>query len=322
MKNLLLVTILFLMFSMSGFAQNNIQFNINHKLGVEDFALETAAQNNLGHDFEVTRLQYYVSRIMITHDGGIETVMEDIYVLVDASELTQVDLGDHNINTIEKVIFRVGVGSHKNHNDPASYPSTHALAPKNPSMHWGWTSGYRFVAFEGKGGAAFNQTIELHGLGDDNYFITELPLMATANNNQIVLNIEADYTRALEDISVSGGLFVHGDDDEAKQCLENFRDYVFTGVSETTATVDFSEVTKFDVFPNPTINGKATIRLETSQNLGYNVSVTDVLGKEVLFFDAVNSNSTMDIELKEAGLYFVNLIKNGQPVITQKLFSK
>ena len=36
-------------------------------------------------------------------------------------------------------------------------------------MHWGWTSGYRFVCAEGTAGASFNQTFELHGLGNTNY---------------------------------------------------------------------------------------------------------------------------------------------------------
>ena len=188
-------------------------------------------------------------------------------------------------------------------------------------MHWGWAAGYRFVAFEGNGGSAFNQLFQLHGLEDDNYFQAEVALDLTANNNEIFINLDADYARALEDINVNSGVIVHGGYDEAKQCLENFRDYVFTPSIETTSTVDFSEVSKFDVFPNPT-NGNTTINLSATQDLSYQVSVTDILGKQVMFFDSVKSNSTLDLELSSAGFYFVNLIKEGQPVITKKLISK
>ena len=137
----------------------------------------------------------------------------------------------------------------------------------------------------------------------------------------VIINIDADYTRALEDINVTAGIIVHGDYGEAKQCLENFRDFVFSAASETIATIDFSEVSKFKVFPNPA-NSNATIALEATKDLTYKVSVTDILGKQVMLFDAVNSNSTIDLELNDAGFYFINLIKEGQAIITRKLISK
>ena len=306
---------------MSSYAQNNVQFKINHKLGDADFAMETGAKNNIDHDFEVTRLEYYISEITITHDGGTETTIEDLWILVDADQDTQVDLGDHDINAVEKVSFSTGVDPDHNHLDPASYQASHPLAPKFPSMHWGWAAGYRFVAFEGNGGSAFNQLFQLHGLEDDNYFQTEIELDIVADNNEVLLNLDADYTRALEDINVNSGVIVHGGYGEAKQCLENFRDFVFSPVSETTSTIDFSEVSKFEVFPNPA-NGTAILALETNQDLIYQVAVTDILGKQIMFFDEVNSNSTINLDLDDAGFYFVNLIKEGHPVITKKLISK
>ena len=321
MKKLLLIAISFLMFNMSGFAQNNIQLNINHKLGDADFAMETGAKNNLDHDFEITRLQYYLSEITVVHDGGIETLFDEIWVLVDALEPTQVDLGDRDITSVEMVKLHVGVNEEYNHLDPALYEASHPLAPKNPSMHWGWVSGYRFVALEGNGGSNYDQLVQLHGLGDFNYFTTEIPFTTEASDNEVVLNITADYTRALEDISVNSGIYVHGDFGEAQHCLENFRDYVFTAKTGTTATTDFSEVKKFEVFPNPA-NGNATLALEASEGLTYQVSVTDILGKQVLFFNEISSNSTVDLQLSESGFYFVNLIKEGQAVITKKLISK
>lgn len=321
MKNFVLFLSAFLMLNMSSFAQNNIQFKINHKLGDADFAMETGAKNNIDHDFEVTRLEYYISEIKITHDGGTETTIEDLWILVNANQDTQVDLGDHDINAVEKVTFGIGVDEAHNHLDPANYQASHPLAPQFPSMHWGWTAGYRFVAFEGYGGSAFNQLFQLHGLDDSNYFQTEIEIDIVADNNEILINLDADYARGLEDITVNSGVIVHGSNAEAKQCLENFRDFVFSPASETTSTIDFSEVSKFEVFPNPT-NGRATLTLETSQDLTYQVAITDILGKQVTSFDEVRGNSTLDLELSGAGFYFINLIKEGQPVITKKLISK
>ncbi len=321
MKKSLLITVSFLLFVISCFAQNSVQLNINHKLGDADFVLETNAKNNLDHDFEVTRLQYYISEITIVHDNGMETLFDETWVLVNASQPTQIDLGEKDINSVEMVKLHIGVDSSHNHLDPATYPASHPLAPQFPSMHWGWTSGYRFVAFEGYGGSNFDQLFQLHGLGNQNYFTTEIPVSVEAVNHEVIINIDADYARALEDIEVNSGLIVHGAFGAAKQCLENFRDFVFSDPSGTTSTIDFSEVSQFNVFPNPT-TGNATIALDATQDLEYEVSVTDILGRQIIFFDRVKSNSTIDLRLENTGFYFVNLIKEGQVVITQKLISK
>jgi len=189
-------------------------------------------------------------------------------------------------------------------------------------MHWGWNPGYRFVAIEGFGGSSYDQLYQLHGLGDPNYFQTEIDLNITASDNKVIINLDADYTRSLEDIVVSSGVIVHGDYLEAKQCLENFRDFVFSPADGTTSTVDFSEVDKFSIYPNPSTNGNFNIALEASKDLTYQVSVTDILGKEIMFFDNVNSKSKLDVQLNNNGFYFINLIKDGYPVISKKLLSK
>ena len=229
-------------------------------------------------------------------------------------------MGSHSITSIEGVNFHIGVDAGKNHADPASYNMSHPLAPKNPSMHWGWTSGYRFIAMEGKGGANLNQTFELHGLGDANYFKVTVPFATamTATNNEFVLNVDADYTRILENVNVSSGLIVHGETGAAKTALENMRDYVFAEGSFPSSTIDISEINDFKVFPNPT-NGLSKLTIETSIEGTYQVAITDIVGKQVAFFNEVRSNSTLEFELNNSGLYFVSLIKEGQPVITEKL---
>ena len=79
----------------------------------------------------------------------METAIPNKWVLVNASEATEVDLGSHDVTNVEAVHFHIGVDSSVNHSDPASYPMGHPLAPVFPSMHWGWAAGYRFVAIEG-----------------------------------------------------------------------------------------------------------------------------------------------------------------------------
>lgn len=307
------------MLSSSIYAQNNIQFTINHQLSDVDFEFNMGTKNNIDHDFNVTRLQYYISEISIIHDGGTETAIQDKWILVNANQPTQVDLGDHDVTAVEGVHFHIGVNEAVNHADPASYPAGHPLAPVFPSMHWGWAAGYRFVAIEGFGSSDYNQLYQLHGLEDDNYFKTEVPLMTTAENDTVSINIDGDYTRILEDIEVNSGVIAHGGFGAAKKALENFRDYVFTASSGSTATVDFSEITNFNIYPNPTANGSAALSISADKDLSYEVSINDVMGRQVQYFDNVQSNSVHDIYVEQPGVYVVNLIKNGQVVITRKL---
>ena len=318
MKNFTLFFVAFLLLNLSLTAQNSVTLNIHHKLAAEDFAMSMATKNNLDHDFNVTRLQYYISEISVVHDGGTETAIEDLYVLVNAANETAVDLGSFEITNVEAVKFHIGVDEANNHLDPALYPSGHPLAPSFPSMHWGWSAGYRFIAIEGKGGSSLSQTYQLHGLGDNNYFQTTVDVTAAAENGVVVINLDADYTRSLEDIAVQNGVIVHGDYGQAKKAVENFRDYVFSASENATSTVDFSEVQDFKVFPNPT-SGAAILVVESTDNLTYEVSVSDILGREIQYFPTVQSNASVDLNLDNAGLYIISLIKEGQAVITKKL---
>lgn len=319
MKNILSTLIIGLLFSSFCFAQNSVQLTINHKLGSDNFAFNTGAKNNLNDDFNISRLEYYITEFTVEHDGGQTTEINDLWVLVNANTSTEVDLGDHNITEVEGVRFHIGVDDEHNFLDPATYPSDHPLAPQNPSMHWGWASGYRFVALEGEGGANYDNTIELHGLGSQNYKEVSVNVTASASSSAVNINIDADYTRALEDIAVNSGIIVHGFDDEALDMLNNFQLYVFSSKTGTSSSVDYSEISAVSIFPNPTADGSSTLLISATELQTYQLSITDILGKEIQSLKNVNSNEALDLNFENAGLYFINLIKEDQTIITKKL---
>ncbi len=319
MKRILLFVVAILFISIAGYSQNNVQLNIHHKLGDQDFAMNQAAQNNLGNDFKTTRMHYYLSELMVEHDGGVQTPIEDLWILVDASGETSVDLGSYDITVVEKIILHVGVDPDHNHLDPASYPASHPLSPKNPSMHWGWNPGYRFVTFEGDAGSNFNQGVEIHGLGDENYFATEIVLEATANNGEVNIDIDADYTRALENISVSSGLIVHSASQEGRTILENFRDYVFSP-SETATSINENEGNSdFNYYPNPLSINNTTITISPDLAANYDLVVYDLVGKEVARFSELRNVSTLDLALEDAGIYLISIIQEGITIKSQQL---
>ncbi len=257
------------------------------------------------------------------HDGGQETAVEDLYLLVNAASRTTAELGEFNIDKLEKIKFHIGVDPDHNHLDPTSFPTSHPLAPKAPSMHWGWAAGYRFVAMEGNGGSSYNQLFQLHGLGDINYQTTEVDLDLTGNNNEVNIDLHADYTKLLENISLNSGVIVHGDNLQAKQCLENFRDYVFSSPSITSSTIDFSEVNSFGVYPNPVVANETRVKLDIANKLNnYNIQITSVEGKLVQNIISVNDGQTINLDNYAPGMYFVNLVKEGHIIITEKIFVK
>lgn len=302
-------------------AQTNVNFIINHQLNNNYFDANTVSSNNMGDNFNIFRLEYYISEITVVHDEGIETTINDLWVLVDVFKAASinVDLGNHDITNVEGIKFHIGVNPEKNHENPADYSIGHPLAPTDPSMHWGWASGYRFLAFEGYAGANLDQNYQLHGLDDANYFETSIDYTTTAENGNVNIVLDADYAKGLEDISLNNGVIVHGAGGAAKLALENFRDYVFKASTTSVSTLDFSEVNRFDVSPNPTLSGMATINLASSKDLEYEVVVTDILGREVKRFNNVSGNSNLEITLENKGFYFVSLIKLGKAVLNRKL---
>lgn len=324
MKRLLLICTLIAVWATQFVAQTTVQLNIHHKLAEMDFAMNIAAKNNMNHEFSFDRLEYYISEITLVHDGGQETLIENLHILAEATSTTKVELGSFDIESVEQIQFHIGVDPDHNHLDPSSYHAAHPLAPKSPSMHWGWAAGYRFVALEGKGGSGLNQNLELHGLGDTNYFSSQVDLDVSADNNNLVtIDLDADYTRALENIAVNSGIIVHGDQLQAKQCLENFRDLVFSPSDNAISTVDFTEVSNFDVFPNPAGAGQTTIKLQLNDNgNNYDLAINSVLGRQILYQEAINDGTIIDLTNLTSGIYFVNLIKEGQIIITEQLIVK
>lgn len=314
-KNLLF-SFVFLLLSIGTFAQNKVYFNVHHKLNDGDFEMNRTAYNNINTPFQITRLEYYISEISLIHDGGQETKINDLWVLVNTDSPTQVDLGDHNIDKVEKVAFHIGVDSAHNNSDPALYPTGHPLALKFPSMHWGWAIGYNFIALEGIGGDAFDKVFQIHALGNDNYRRYEIEQNVSAINNRIDINIDGDYARALEDLDASIGIFYHGTTKEARKLISNFHDHVFSA-SENTATTICTGPAYFYVYPNPVINNEISISWwDGNQGNNYEATVSDLTGNRITSVKNIDFGKPINLNMVGPGLYIISLSKDG------KIFAK
>jgi len=310
--------LIFVFLSITASAQSSINLKINHLLDGEAYENETASKNDLGNDFMIDRLEYYLSTFSIIHDGGQVTPIEDLYVLVnlinDVSP-TGIYLGEFDVQNIEGINFYFGIDEEANHADPSLWPSGHPLAPKFPSMHWGWAAGYRFIALEGQSGPSIDQELQFHCIGDE--FYKELSFPVTMSNaDSYTIEIDAEYSKLLSQIDISNGLILHGNLNEIKTLASNVMDKVFTA-SEVTSVEDSELVNTFNVFPNPVTERVVSINIDAIGNNNI-IKVMDALGRTV-FSTRADVNS---IALNNAGLFYISLMdSNGKTLATRKVIA-
>lgn len=301
-------------------AQTDIVLEIDHMLGTAPMAPTTNAVNNNGEEFEVTRLEYYISEITLIHDGGQVTPVPSKYILANAYEGTSEALGSFNIINLEAVEFGIGVDPSVNHLDPAQYDANDPLAPQSPSMHWGWAPGYRFVAMEGASGVQMSQNYEVHALGDDNYFKQTIPTAGVVNGNTLTVKLIGNYEQAMRDISVASGPIVHGENGIAEDLLLNFKLNVFTSI-EGNGPVGVNEVEqpRLVVYPNPT-NGFTQVSLVDLFGNG-ELRIVNAAGELVQSLSVIGGR-TVDVDLSAAGVYQVALFQAGRLISTQSVVRK
>lgn len=310
----LLCLILFGFLSFSSRAQTQLEFRIYHKLGSDPYAWNSPVMSGSGEMFKVTRLQYYISRFTVIHDGGQETAISDdtIALIKATSGHTAIQLGSHSVTSIEGVKFHIGVFAPVNNEDPAQYPPEHPLAPQVPAMHWGWASGYRFLAFEGQAGNNFTQTFELHTLGNPNYHEQTISLSGQDVNGKMVIAVDADYIEGLRNISVSNGVIAHGDDLEDKTTIENFRDYVFSARTDAlNLNVDELESNQISLYPNPA-SAFSHIFVQSNSSEIVDIEIFDYQGRRQEYKPTLDG--TIEAKQFNPGTYLVRIRTNAGEV--------
>ncbi len=315
MKN---ITILFtlLWVSLIANAQKNVTLHISHKLGTAPFAFNETVQNNLAQNFKISRIDYYISGIKIIHDGGMELTLPDHYILAKGAANVTADLGSLNVSTVEGIKFSIGVDSPANNADPAQQSPLHPLYFQTPSMHWGWSAGYRFVALEGTSG---NNPFEIHGLWNYNYF--EQTVMAAGENsgNDIHIYLDADYTEALKDINVAAGPIDHGVNATDLKLLENFRDHVFkAGTAPTSIPGQNTAIHFANIYPNP-VQDKLNIDLLVQNNYAKSVQVIDLLGKVHYTAALSGQHNIVNLSALAKGTYILKFYEGRKDMGSQKI---
>lgn len=280
------------------FSQTEVVLQLNHKVNGQPFILgQTYEVDSTQVSFD--RLQYYMCDFVVTHDGGQETALTDKYILVNADDNEVHSLGEWDIQSVESVSFGIGVdAAHNVGIDPTTYPAGHPLAPQQPSMHWGWASGYRFLAFEGFSGDNLSNQSQVHALGDANFFHQSHAVFGESAGDALVLSLEANYAHLFVALPLDDGFFEHGTTGAAAKMMVNMRDLVFeTG---TAAEIEHPVANEIRIFPNPTtefiyIDGAEFC--EAKQWVIY-----DAAGKSLLE-GMMNANEPISVQHLQPGVY-------------------
>lgn len=287
--------------------QKDIYLNVNHYLGKEKFELQKNTTNNLDHRFHITRIDYFISNITLYHDNGIATSFPDTYILSRNGEDIRVNIGRTDIIALDSISFLVGIDSINNHGDPTLWPADHALAPKSPDMHWGWASGYRFVAIEGNSGPELLYNFQIHSVGD--FLIQKVVIQTNGQlrNDQLHIDLDADIGASLTNINMNKVVFIHGSTKEAVALMNNFKNKVFKASSPISSVSD-TKLNYFKLSPNPSLTESSYIFLEKNAISGDKITIKDISGRIVQQIQ--NPDMSNEIYLSEPGVYFIELLRN------------
>jgi len=313
---LLLVSAIALIGSAGISAQNkSVSLNINHLLNGTQFSTIFPAIAPGGYYFRVTSLRYYLSKIRIKHDGGKIDDVTGLYILVNPLVNNEYILGNFDVTNVEAIELGIGIDSATNHLDPTKYPAGDPLAMQDPTMHWGW-AGYRFIAFDGQAGASNSSTqtsFELHALEDILYSSVTVPAKGTMVNGNLVIHLDAEYSKLLTNIEANEGVISHGSTGAAATLMNNMVTSVFT--PSATSTVQEVSPSPLTISPNPATHS-LTISGVTPSNHS-SLTITDMLGQVVLRRDVQETAFSLPIELA-IGTYIVS-VQNGTVLQRGKL---
>lgn len=328
MKRLSTLFLLFMALASAGFSQTNqIVVSFDHKVGADPLEINQTVFSIWNNKKVIlSRAEFYISEVEIQHPDGTMMPLTDQYLLVNANTPTaQFNLGSWPVDAAHGVTLHIGVPQAVNHLDPASYPTGHPLAPQNPTMHWGWSAGYRFMAIEGKvdnnGDGVPETNFEFHNLFDELYRTIELTAVKEANNGVLHLEFVLDYAQLFKNMSMSGTLVNHGKFANNIAMMNNAATQQFVTMVSTSATHEV-EVNSLNVKTSPNPANIETILEYTLPATGtLELILTNALGQTVRNISGLAASGTVLLETAALpeGIYQYAFYETGHLLARKKL---
>lgn len=171
----------------------------------EPHAVETIAEDHLGHIVRIDNLQLYVAPIEFRNEFGNWIPGGEVFLL-DFSQHGESLLSTLAPGNYDALRFGMGIPPEINTDiDPASYPNDHPLSVLGSAgMFWTWSSGYIFVKYEGKFAPETGQQViepfSYHCGTDNSYRMVEIAFeepLEVRSESLTVWDLHLDAARAL-----------------------------------------------------------------------------------------------------------------------------
>jgi hypothetical protein len=299
MKPLTIVLIIFS--SLVSIGQKNVFLNLKPVFQGADFETGESYQHPSGQFLSVDYLNYYVSDVMITHDGGQILTASPAVFLVSMEEHL-LFLGNFQIENIEHIEFTLGVPERFNTQDGAeatdisSYPAGHPLSFQDPGMYWGWAFGYMHVVTAG------TPTFELHNVGPQLAKQISLDVIPTETSSaQIDIELYCNVDRWFNSILFSGMLISHGAGPENVQMMSNLLTEDVFSISAQASIPEHINTQSF-VYQN-----QAGLNVSNIPSHATSVKITDQLGRLILSQNILGA-SELVLACEHEGIIFISLI--------------
>ena len=296
------LTIILNLLFFAAFTQKSVFLNISPVFNSIPIQMGVEVQHNSGEVYALDHFDYYVSDIILTHDGGQLTTVEQEVFIVEPDNYV-LNLGNLALENIESIEFTVGVPARFNTQqgteaqDISLYPETHPLSYQSPTMYWGWSFGYMHMIIGGGEGSNY---FELHSVGPTLQRQVNLSVVQTdVSESQIDLFILCNVDQWVNGLELSTTGVIHGATVLNELIMDNvITEDVFTlSPSATSMTIDHS-VPNIYTLENQIIYSNLTTETST-------ITLFDQMGRQILNTDISSSNGSIQLAENHSGLLFV-----------------
>ncbi len=189
-----------------------VNLNFSNTINDEPIVLNTGSYTNQSNEtYTISELKYIVSNIVLIKENGDEfkyPVSESFFVInEEVSESKGLNLTNISSGEYTKIKFGIGVDQSKYPLEGANFVPT---AEEN-GMIWSWSSGYKFIKFEGSFTLEGETTTEdfllhigSHGEALDNYKEVTIDLSSTLtieDDTTSTISIQADVAKIFDSIN-------------------------------------------------------------------------------------------------------------------------
>lgn len=279
-----------------------------------------------GKKMKLTRADFYLSELAIQQQDGTEVPLTDQYLLVSAkTPNAKFDLGEWPVESAHGMTLHIGVPESVNHNDPAAWPNGHPLAPKNPTMHWGWVAGYIFLAVEGRVDNDANGVpethFEMHSIDDILYRTVQVPGIRNAQNDTLHIDFTLDYARLFQNLTLDTIVFSHGSGPMNKTMMDNAatRHFITWPIASSTNSIAANSE-QVVIRPNPA-HAETWVAYDLPATGSILFTVTNAFGQPVFTQTGLPPAGTVHLNIAHlpAGLYYGTFYADKGMVARKKL---